>query len=82
MVPPACEKIQRTSRKRLALPLNSTDAIVRVVSVPNSIITGWTLACRLPQQLAAVGCVYTTALRRFSSSMMGKYDGSPSHLSP
>src|SRR4051812_38192910 len=36
----------------------------------------------LRQQLATVGCVYTTAFRRFSSSMTGDSDSSPSHLSP
>ena len=56
--------------------------MVRVVSVPHSMIDSGTSGMRFPQQLAVVGWVYTTALRRFSSSMTGANAGSPSHLSP
>ena len=57
MVPPACEKIQRMSGNRRALPEKTMSAMVRVVSVPNSIMTGGCVGARLTQQLAAVGWV-------------------------
>ena len=81
-MPPPWEKMNFTSRSRDAVPLKTRLAIVRVVSVPHSMIASGTSAMRLPQQLAVVGCVYTTALRRFSSSITGAKAGSPSHLSP
>jgi hypothetical protein len=45
------------SGKRRALPEKTMSAMVRVVSVPNSIITGGCVGTRFTQQLAAVGWV-------------------------
>ena len=63
IVPPAWEKMNRMSGKRAAAPLNSRLAMVRVVSVPYSMTAGGMSGTRFRQQLAAVGCVYTTAWR-------------------
>ena len=82
IVPPAWEKMNRMSGKRAAAPLNSRLAMVRVVSVPYSMTAGGMSGTRFRQQLAAVGCVYTTAWRRLTSSITGANAGSPSHLSP
>ncbi len=82
MVPPPWEKMIFMSGQRAAVPLNTTLAIVREVSVPHSMTDSGTSGMRLPQQLAVVGCVYTTAWRRFSSSITGAKAASPSHLSP
>jgi len=82
MVPPPWEKMIFMSGQRAAVPLKTTLAIVREVSVPHSMIDSGTSGMRLAQQLAVVGCVYTTARRRFSSSITGANAGSPSHLSP
>src|SRR3989442_11166295 len=57
------------SWQRAAVPLNTRLAIVRVVSVPHSMIDSGTPGMRFAQQFAVVGCVYTTALRRFCSSL-------------
>ena len=81
-MPPAWEKIQRMSGKRAAVPLKTTLAMVRVVSVPYSTTAGGMSGTKLRQQFGAVGCVYATAFRRFSSSITGVKAGSPSHLSP
>ena len=81
-MPPPWEKISVRSRKRAAAPLNTRLAIVRVVSVPHSMTESGTSGMSRPQQSAVVGCVYTTARRRFSSSSTGVNVGSPSHLSP
>jgi len=70
------------SWQRAAVPLNTRLAIVRVVSVPHSMIDSGTPGMRFAQQFAVVGCVYTTALRRLSSSITVANAGSPSHLSP
>jgi hypothetical protein len=76
-VPPACEKIHLMSGNCSAEPLNSKLAIVRVVSVPSSISGSNTSGTRFRQQSFLNGCVYTTALRRFSSSITGLNAGSP-----
>ena len=70
-VPPACEKMNFTSGQRAAVPLKTMSVMVRVVSVPNSMTVGGTSGCSARQQLAAVGCVYRMALRRFNSSITG-----------
>jgi hypothetical protein len=53
------------------VPLKTVRAIARDVSVPYSMETSGTPASTFRQQLAEVGWVYTTALRRLSSSKMG-----------
>ena len=60
------------------VPLKTTLAMVRVVSVPYSTTAGGMSGTKLRQQFGAVGCVYATAFRRFSSSITGVKAGSPS----
>ena len=81
MVPPAWLKMKRMSGQRLSVPPNNRLAMVRVVSVPNSIAGSGMPGTMLTQQLGAVGCTNTTALRRLSSSITGRKMRSPSHLS-
>jgi hypothetical protein len=71
MVPPACEKMKVTSRYFCDAPENTRLPMVRVVSVPYSTTGSRNSGRRLVQQAADVGCVYTTALRRLSSSITG-----------
>ena len=55
--------------------------MAREVSVPYSITASLMPGMRPRQQSGASGCVNTSALRRFSSSITGSKAGSPSHLS-
>ena len=57
MVPPACEKIQRMSRNLVGASLAIRLMIIRVVSVPYSIMFGITFGRMPMQQAASVGCV-------------------------
>ena len=52
--------------------------MVRVVSVPYSIIASAMPSTRLPQQFATVGWVKMIALRRFNSSITGRKTGARS----
>src|SRR5436190_22738706 len=65
-----------------AVPLNRTLAIVRLVSVANSFVETVTPGTMLLQYFGCVGCVYTMAPLRFSSSYTGQNDLSPRYLSP
>ena len=49
----------------------------RVMSKSNSFIAVGTLSFRLVQHGGASGCMYTMALRRFSSCHIGSKYGSP-----
>src|SRR5262249_18691819 len=80
MVPPECEKIQRMSGYRAAVPLNTRLAMVRVVSVEYSTTAGGTSLLMLRQQSGERGWVYTTALRRLGSSPTGAEEGAPGGL--
>jgi hypothetical protein len=74
--------MNRMFGNRAAVPLKTRLAMVRVVSVPYSMIGAGTSGTRFRQQFGAVGCVYSTAFRRSSSAITGVNSGSPSHLSP
>ena len=57
MVPPAWEKIQRMSGNRVAAPLNTRLAMVRVVSVPYSIAKSVISGSSPAQQIGPHGWV-------------------------
>ena len=56
-VPPACEKMNRTSGHVVAVSLTIRLAMVRVVSIGYSSIWLATRGIRLIQHAASVGCV-------------------------
>jgi hypothetical protein len=56
--------------------------IVPAGAVLDSMGGGFTPGMMSWQQGASMGCVYTIALRRFSSSKTGRKEGSPSHALP
>ena len=56
-VPPACEKMKLTLGQRCAVPEKTRLAMVRVVSVPYSMMTGGTPLPRFRQQAGSLGWV-------------------------
>src|ERR1051325_10098246 len=71
ITPPPCEKMKLMSPYRPDAPLKIRLTSERVVSAPQSTAASGTPLTRLTQQLGLIGWVYTTALRRFSSSNTG-----------